>query len=90
MIDNSSAFRMENDVPLVVPEVNAKDALDSPRNIIANPNCTTIMMVVVLKPIENLSHIKKIHIASYQSASGAGAAAMAELQQQYKELVERR
>ena len=58
MIDNSSAFRMENDVPLVVPEVNAKDALDRPRNIIANPNCTTIMMVVVLKPIEDMSHIK--------------------------------
>jgi len=88
MIDNSSAFRMENDVPLVVPEVNAKDALDRPRNIIANPNCTTIMMVVVLKPIEDMSHIKKIHISSYQSASGAGAVAMAELQQQYKELVE--
>ena len=88
MIDNSSAFRMCDDVPLVVPEVNAEDALTRPRNIIANPNCTTIMMVVVLKPIDDLSHIKKIHIASYQSASGAGAAAMAELQQQYKDLVE--
>ena len=88
MIDNSSAFRMDKDVPLVVPEVNAADALDRPRNIIANPNCTTIMMVVVLQPIEKLSHIKRIHVSSYQSASGAGAAAMAELQQQYKELVE--
>lgn len=88
MIDNSSAFRMDNDVPLVVPECNAEDALNRPRGIIANPNCTTIMMVVVLKPIEKLSHIKKIHISSYQSASGAGAAAMAELQQQYKELIE--
>lgn len=88
MIDNSSAFRMNEDVPLVVPEVNAEDALKRPRNIIANPNCTTIMMVVPLKPIENLSHIKRIHIASYQSASGAGAAALAELEQQYKELVE--
>ena len=87
MIDNSSAFRMCDDVPLVVPEVNAEDALNRPRGIIANPNCTTIMMVVVLKPLEQLSHIKRIHIASYQSASGAGAAAMAELQQQYKELV---
>jgi len=86
MIDNSSAFRMDNDVPLVVPECNAEDALNRPRGIIANPNCTTIMMVVVLKPIENLSHIKRIHIASYQSASGAGAAAMAELQEQYKSL----
>lgn len=88
MIDNSSAFRMCDDVPLVVPECNAEDALNRPRGIIANPNCTTIMMVVVLKPIEQLSHIKTIHVASYQSASGAGAAAMAELQQQYRELVE--
>ena len=88
MIDNSSAFRMENDVPLVVPEVNAEDALNRPRSIIANPNCTTIMMVVVLLPLEKLSHIKRIHIASYQSASGAGAAAMAELQQQYEEIVD--
>lgn len=87
MIDNSSAFRMDEDVPLVVPEVNAEDALNRPRNIIANPNCTTIMMVVVLKPIDQLSHIRKVHIASYQSASGAGAAAMAELQEQYRELV---
>ena len=88
MIDNSSAFSMDEDVPLVVPEVNAEDALNRPRNIIANPNCTTIMMVVVLKPIDQLSHIRKVHIASYQSASGAGAAAMEELKQQYKELVE--
>ena len=88
MIDNSSAFRMEPDVPLVVPECNAEDALDRPRGIIANPNCTTIMMVTVLKPIEKLSHIKKIHVSSYQSASGAGAVAMAELQKQYKEILE--
>ena len=88
MIDNSSAFRMDADVPLVVPECNAADALVRPRGIIANPNCTTIMMVVVLKPIEALSHITRIHVASYQSASGAGAQAMAELQQQYREIVE--
>ncbi len=87
MIDNSSAFRMCDDVPLVVPECNPEDALDRPRGIIANPNCTTIMMVVVLKPLEAISHIKRIHIASYQSASGAGAAAMEELKQEYKELV---
>lgn len=87
MIDNSSAFRMDKDVPLVVPECNAEDALNRPRGIIANPNCTTIMMVTVLQPLEKISHIKRIHVASYQSASGAGAAAMAELQQQYKELV---
>ena len=88
MIDNSSAFRMDDDVPLVVPECNAEDALNRPRGIIANPNCTTIMMVVVLQPLEKISHIKRIHVSSYQSASGAGAAAMAELQQQYKEMVE--
>ena len=88
MIDNSSAFRMDEDVPLVVPECNAEDALVRPRGIIANPNCTTIMMVVVLKPIEQLSHITTIHVASYQSASGAGAQAMAELEQQYKQIVE--
>ncbi len=88
MIDNSSAFRMDPDVPLVVPECNAKDALNRPRGIIANPNCTTIMMVVCLQPLEQLSHIKRIRVASYQSASGAGAAAMAELQQQYKEIIE--
>lgn len=88
MIDNSSAFRMDDDVPLVVPEINAEDALTRPRGVIANPNCTTIMMVVVLNPINNLSSIKKVHVSSYQSASGAGAAAMQELQQQYKEMLE--
>ena len=88
MIDNSSAFRMDEDVPLVVPECNAEDALDRPRGIIANPNCTTIMMVVVLQCLERLSHIRRIHVASYQAASGAGAAAMAELEQQYRELLE--
>ena len=87
MIDNSSAFRMDDDVPLVVPECNSADVLVRPRGIIANPNCTTIMMVVVLQPIEELSHIKRIRVASYQSASGAGAAAMAELEEQYRQLV---
>ena len=90
MIDNSSAFRMDDDVPLVVPECNASDALDRPRGIIANPNCTTIMMVVVLQPLERLSHIRRIRVSSYQSASGAGAAAMAELEQQYREIVEQK
>lgn len=88
MIDNSSAFRMDPDVPLVVPECNAEDALNAPRHIIANPNCTTIMMVVALKPIERLSHIRRVRVASYQSASGAGAQAMAELQEQYRDIVE--
>ena len=90
MIDNSSAFRMDDDVPLVVPECNAADALVRPRGIIANPNCTTIMLVVTLCPIESLSHIRSIRVASYQSASGAGAEAMQELQQQYKDIVEGR
>ena len=74
MIDNSSAFRMEPDVPLVVPEVNGRDALDAPRRIIANPNCTTIQMVVALQAIERVSHIRRVHVATYQSASGAGGA----------------
>ncbi len=85
MIDNSSAFRMDEDVPLVVPECNAADALARPRGIIANPNCTTIMMVVALQAIERLSHIKRVHVASYQAASGAGQAAMDELEQQYRQ-----
>ncbi len=87
MIDNSSAFRMDKDVPLVVPECNAKDALDRPRGVIANPNCTTIMMVVALQALENISHIKRIHVSSYQAASGAGAAAMAELFEQYRQVL---
>lgn len=86
MIDNSSAFRMDADVPLVVPEVNGMDAFDTPRNIIANPNCTTIQMVVALKPINDLSPIKRVHVATYQAASGAGASAMQELVEQYAQL----
>ena len=86
MIDNSSAFRMDEDVPLVVPEVNATDAVNPTRRIIANPNCTTIQMVVALQAIERLSHIRRVHVSTYQSASGAGAAAMDELVEQYAEL----
>ncbi len=85
MIDNSSAFRMDDDVPLVVPECNATDALNRPRGVIANPNCTTIMMVVALQAIEKLSHIKRVHVSSYQAASGAGQAAMDELIEQYRQ-----
>ena len=87
MIDNSSAFRMDADVPLVVPEVNAPDAKVRPRGIIANPNCTTIQMVVALKPIEQLSHITRVHVSTYQAASGAGAAAMKELYEQYRQVL---
>lgn len=86
MIDNSSAFRMDEDVPLVVPEVNGDDALNAPRNIIANPNCTTIIMVVALKPLDNISHIKNVQVATYQAASGAGLAAMDELALQHSEI----
>lgn len=87
MIDNSSAFRMDDDVPLVVPEVNGADALNAPRNIVANPNCTTIQMVVALKPINDISPITKVHIATYQAASGAGALAMEELKTQHSQIV---
>ena len=87
MIDNSSAFRMDEDVPLVVPEVNASDALNRPRNIIANPNCTTIQMVVALQAIEALSHITHVHVSTYQAASGAGAQAMKELENQYRQVL---
>lgn len=90
MIDNSSAFRMDSDVPLVVPEVNGNDALCRPRNIIGNPNCTTIQMVVALKPIDDLSRIRRVHVATYQAASGAGAAAMDELTKQFQEIADNR
>ena len=88
MIDNSSAFRMDADVPLVVPEVNGDDAFDAPRRIIANPNCTTIQMVVALKPINDLSPIRRVRVSTYQAASGAGASAMDELENQYREITE--
>ncbi len=90
MIDNSSAFRMEEDVPLVVPEVNGEDAFNAPRRIIANPNCTTIQMVVALNVIEKLSHIERVHVATYQSASGAGATAMQEFEEQQRAVAEGR
>lgn len=88
MIDNSSAFRMDEDVPLVVPEINPKDAFNRPRGIIANPNCSTIVMALPLYAIHQISPIRRIRVATYQAASGAGAQAMLELQQQYKDLVE--
>jgi Aspartate-semialdehyde dehydrogenase len=73
---------MDENVPLVVPEVNALDAKFCPRRIVANPNCTTIQMVVALKAIDDISHIKRIYVSTYQAASGAGAAAMDELREQ--------
>ena len=85
VIDNSSRFRMDPDVPLIVPEVNKED-LDNYKKtkIIANPNCSTIQMVVALKPLHDLGKIKRVIVSSYQSTSGAGKAAMDELFQQTK------
>ena len=80
VIDNTSCFRMEKDVPLVVPEVNPEAIKDyKKRNIIANPNCSTIQMVVALKPLHDLARIKRVVVATYQSVSGAGKEAMDEL-----------
>jgi aspartate-semialdehyde dehydrogenase len=87
MIDNSSAFRMDEDVPLVVPEVNGDDAFNAPRRIIGNPNCTTIQMVVALNAIEKLSHIRRVHVATYQAASGAGQSGIEELELQSAQIV---
>jgi aspartate-semialdehyde dehydrogenase len=86
VIDNSSAFRMTEGVPLVVPEVNPDDAL-AHNGIIANPNCSTILMVMVLAPLHQLRPLKRVVVSTYQAASGAGAAAMEELQTQTAELL---
>ena len=87
MIDNSSAFRMDPDVPLVVPEVNPDD-VKWHSGVIANPNCSTIQMVVALKPLYDLSRIKRVVVSTYQAASGAGAAAMDELYDQTREFLD--
>lgn len=89
MIDNSSAFRMDDDVPLVVPEVNAGD-LKWHSGVVANPNCSTIQMVVALKPLHDLAPIKRVVVSTYQAASGAGQAAMDELYQQSRDFLEGR
>ena len=86
MIDNSSAFRMDDDVPLVVPEVNAHDVAWH-SGVIANPNCSTIQMVVALQPLHRLSPIKRVVVSTYQAASGAGQAAMDELYSQSREFL---
>lgn len=83
VVDNSSAFRMDADKPLVVPEVNPED-IKKHNGIIANPNCTTIIMLVALKPLYDYSRIKRVVVSSYQSASGAGAKGMDELIEQTK------
>jgi len=83
VVDNTSFFRMEPDIPLVVPEVNAKEIANyKSRGIIANPNCSTIQMVVALKPIHDAVRIKRVVVSTYQSVSGAGRRAMEELSQQ--------
>ena len=83
VIDNTSAFRMDPAVPLIVPEVNAKD-IHQHQGVIANPNCSTIIMVVPLKPLHDRARIKRIVVSTYQAVSGAGAAAMDELVEQVK------
>jgi aspartate-semialdehyde dehydrogenase len=88
VIDNTSQFRYEADIPLVVPEVNAHEiARYQQRNIIANPNCSTIQMVVALKPIHDAARIERINVATYQSVSGAGRQAVEELAHQTAELL---
>jgi aspartate-semialdehyde dehydrogenase len=83
VVDNTSHFRMEPDVPLVVPEVNAKEiSRYKSRGIVANPNCSTIQMVVALKPLHDAARIKRVVVSTYQSVSGAGRMAMEELSQQ--------
>jgi aspartate-semialdehyde dehydrogenase len=89
MIDNSSAFRMDQDVPLVVPEVNPEDVTWH-SGTISNPNCSTIQMVVALKPLADLAPIKRVVVSTYQAASGAGAKAMAELAEQTSDLIQGR
>ncbi len=86
VVDNSSAFRLDDDVPLIVPEVNRKD-IDGHKGIIANPNCTTIIMVVAVKPVYDISPVKRIVVSTYQSVSGAGASGMTELEDQLREII---
>src|SRR5881398_727912 len=82
VIDNSSAWRMDPEVPLVVPEVNAHVLQDIPKGIVANPNCSTIQMVVALKPLHDLAGIKRVVVSTYQASSGKGAKGMLELDAQ--------
>jgi aspartate-semialdehyde dehydrogenase len=89
VIDNTSAFRMEKNVPLVVPEVNPEEAFKH-EGIIANPNCSTIQMVVVLKPLHDAAKIERVVVSTYQAVSGAGIAAINELSEQAKAILEGR
>ena len=84
VVDNSSFFRMDPEVPLIVPQVNPNDMKNIPKNIIANPNCSTAQLVIVLKPLHDLFKIKRVVVATYQSVSGGGKAPMDELVEQTK------
>jgi aspartate-semialdehyde dehydrogenase len=86
VVDNSSAFRMEEEIPLIVPEINASRIKDH-KGIIANPNCSTIIMAVAVKPIYDLSRIKRITASTYQAVSGAGAQAIVELEDQSRQII---
>jgi aspartate-semialdehyde dehydrogenase len=86
VIDNSSAFRMEPEIPLVIPEVNPQDAFKH-KGIIANPNCSTIIMAVAIKPLYDISPIKRIVASTYQAVSGAGAKAILELEEQSRQII---
>ena len=86
IIDNSSYFRMDPDVPLIVPEVNLRDLQTIKKKIIANPNCSTIQMVMVLKPLHDIARIKRVVVSTYQSTSGAGRLQMDELFEQTKDI----
>ena len=87
VIDNSSFFRMDPDVPLIVPQVNSEDAKNLKKNIIANPNCSTTQLVIALKPLHDLFNIERVVISTYQSVSGAGKASMDELIEQTKQFL---
>ncbi|MCS7204558.1 MAG: aspartate-semialdehyde dehydrogenase [Leptospiraceae bacterium] len=89
VVDNSSAFRMDPEVPLVVPEINAEE-IKNHKGIIANPNCSTIIMLIAIYPIHKLYNVKKIIVSTYQAASGAGASAMYELEEQAKAFLEKK
>jgi aspartate-semialdehyde dehydrogenase len=82
VVDNSSAFRADPEVPLIVPEVNPEAAADRPKGIIANPNCSTIQLVVALKPLHDAARLKRVVVATYQAISGAGAQAVAAFEAQ--------
>jgi len=90
VIDNTSCFRMDSDIPLVVPEINDKELIKSKRKIIANPNCSTIQMLVALKPIHEVSKINEVIVSTYQSVSGAGQKAIKELEEQTKGILDKK